>query len=114
MGKEVAQVEEDYAYFRHQQDEYHNAYFRLQKAMNWHCKGIRTLYHGARFDCERQRVEEQNQFFARRKAAECLIGEETPYDVMEDSDDFLEKLSGLGHIKVHGHMALPPEVAALA
>lgn len=108
---EIFDTEHHYADFRHKQEEYIKAYMDMQFAMKWHCKGIRRTYKGVRFDCERERAEAQNQFFARRHAPECLIGESTPFDVLDESGNVLTDLAKA--TKVTGHACLPPEVAVL-
>merc|ERR1711907_889837 len=87
LEKDIAQVETDFAAYSHAHEEYLKAYQEATRALKWHCGGIRKIYKGVRFDCERERVEAQNQFFSRRTGAECLIGKETPYDADEDEND---------------------------
>lgn len=107
LEHEVLQSETDYAAFRAKHDEYSKAYYDLGRAMKWHCNGIRKQYKGVRFDCERERLEAQAQFFARRHAPECLIGETTPFDAHGDE-------SGFGHKNTFKSVLMPPEVVLLS
>lgn len=106
MEKDIAEAEELYAQFQHDQEEYTKGYYAVRQAMKLHCQGLlMARYKGARFDCERERVEAQAQFLSRRHAPECLIGERTPFDDLEQ-ENMLEK--------VLSDSVLPPEVVVLS
>jgi len=99
METEILSTEEKYAKFKHEQEEYLKDYKEVQRQMKWHCKGLRARYKGIRFDCERERKEAQEQFFARRLAPECLIGKQTPFDE-----------EGSWAAEAEQDMVLPPDV----
>lgn len=99
LEKEILKTEEEYAAFKHKHDEYRQAYSEVARVMKWHCNGLRRKYKGIRFDCERERVEAQAQFFARRFAPDCLIGRVSPFD----------ESSAVGQASM-----LPPEVLVLS
>jgi hypothetical protein len=111
LEKELENVTEEYAHFRHLHDDYTITYNDTMRAFKWHCGGLRGLYKGVRFDCERQRLFAQNQFFSRRHVAECLIGKRTPYDVIDGTNSVTSQMKKLG-VTPFSHMSLPPEVAA--
>jgi hypothetical protein len=102
---EIVNTESLYAEFRHKHDEYIKAYHKLTFAMAIHCKGLSNTYKGVKFDCDRERVEAQAQFLSRRRAPECLIGEKTPYDDLDEDGAMLGSV-GLSS-------ALPPEALVL-
>lgn len=103
LEKAIAAAEEDYAAVRRKADEYMQAHTDAMIAMNTHCRGLSRQYRGMQFDCEKTRALVQNQYLARRKQSECLIGEATPYDDFEDG----------ASSKTHWFACLPPEVAVI-
>mmetsp|Transcript_78557 Transcript_78557/g.139371 ORF Transcript_78557/g.139371 Transcript_78557/m.139371 type:complete len:272 (-) Transcript_78557:26-841(-) len=83
MTTALEDLELYYSHYRHMEDEYFKAYNELSRVMTWHCKGMQRHYKDIRLDCEKTRLEAQDEYFARRHSPACMIGEKTPFEDLD-------------------------------
>lgn len=80
-----------FAHFRDRHDKFLKAYDEVKLEIDGRCKKLKSLYPGSRFDCEVEREATLQEFFARRRSPDCLIGKTTPFE--DDEEKLAEKVA---------------------